>query len=368
MFTLKHFINIASSSLIGLISLIFVYKYSLIYFNHPLLFAFGYALLFLFVIFSFDKIKTIPKRKDYNKYFLEAIILFILLILYYVFFTKKASSSFELLAIKNWLDNFYSLTFPYQLKNTFTAFPFLYFLASPFYWIGNIALLEILAWGTLSFLLIFNSISIREKVIKLFFLLVSPLTFYGLFESPVYFLLSIILIVLIYFSNKYINPSKVDKYFIWFAVIFGLFFAVRIEVIVVLIIYFLYLFRNNLKEGFLFCEILLAVFIVTIVPFILWNPKMYFFNGPFNSFFIIGIPWLEIIFYLLVAIYIGWIISDLQEIFFVIGILSIIPEIISFIFTSNTSISNFIFCIPFLILSIKDYRVEKFKGKILESF
>jgi hypothetical protein len=367
MFTIKHFINLISSSVIGLISLIFVYKYSLVNFNHPALLAVAYILLFIFVIFSFDRIKIITGRKEKNKYFFTAIIFFVLLLLYYVLFTSKPNSSFELLSIKNWLDNFYHGEFPYRLRSTFTAYPFLYLFASPFYWTGNIALLEVLAWALVGLLLILHSITVREKIIKLFFLLVSPLTFYGLFESSGYFLNAVILIILIFLSNKYLTPGKVDIKFISIAVLFGLFFTVKLEVIIVLIIYLLFLFRNNIKDGLLFFEIFIAVFLITIMPFILWNPVLFFFNGPFSLFFRFSIPWWELLIFLVASFYIGWIISDLQEIFFVSAVLLIIPSLFNLLIKPDAGLSNFIFCLPFLIFSIKDYRVEKFVGKVLQN-
>ncbi|MEJ2616994.1 MAG: hypothetical protein P8Z35_18720, partial [Ignavibacteriaceae bacterium] len=276
--------------------------------------------------------------------------------------SRKSDSSFGLLAIKNWLNNFFNGTFPYLLKNTFTAYPSFYLISSPFYLIGNVLLLEILIWVILALFLIFNSVTVREKIIKLFLLLVSPLTFYGLFEASMYFLNAVILIALILLSDKYLNPQKVDKYFILFAIVFGLFFSVSIEVIAILIIYMLYFFRNNLRELSLFLEILLAVFLITIIPFIVWNPILFFINGPLNSF--LKMPWWEIILYLVIAVYIGWLVSDLQEIFFAAGILLIISSIINLPYI-HYSISGFIFALPFLIFSIKDYRSEKFTGKIL---
>ena len=362
MFTTKHYINLFSSSIIGLVSLIFVYKYSLIYFNNAILLALVYAFLFLFVVLSFDKIKIIPRRTINNKYFIFTIFFFFLILLYYIFFTSKDESSFSLLAIKNWLNNFFNGTFPYLLKNTFTAFPFFYLISSPFYLMGNILFLEIVIWAILALFLIFNSYTVREKIIKLFFLLVSPLTFYGLFEASIYFLNAVILIVLILLSEKYLNPHRVDKNFILFAIVFGLFFSVSIEVIAVLMIYMLYFFRNNLRELSLFLEILLAVFLITIIPFIVWNPILFFINGPLNSF--LKIPWWGIILFLGIAVYIGWLVSDLQEIFFAAGILLIISSIINLLYIHN-NLSSFIFALPFLIFSIKDYRSEKYTGKIL---
>ena len=366
MFTSKHFINIISSFLIGLISLIFVYRYSLFFFNDTFLLILIYILLFIFVILSFDKIKIISKWGNNNKYYVGAILLFILLLLYYSWFTSGPYQSFELLALKNWLNNFFNWTFPYQIKNTFSAFPFLYLIASPFYFIGNVAMVVILAWGGIGLLIIFNSTSTREKVIKLFFLMVSPLTFYGPFESPQLFLNAAVLLTLIYLSNKYLNPAKVDKTFVFFALLFGLFFSVTIDVVAVLIIYFLYLFRNNFKEGFLFYEVLLAVFLVTIIPFLLWNPVLFLFNGPFNPLLLNSIPWLVSVLFIILIIYAGWMISDIQEIYFAIGVILTIPYLIYFLYNPQTRLANFIFPLPFLIFSIKDYTIEKFSGRMIE--
>ena len=323
-----------------------------------------YALLFFFVVISFDKIKITPKSKGTNSYFIAVVLIVFLILLYYIFYTPKAANSNNLLAIKNWLNNFFNGIFPYSLRNTFSAYPFFYLIASPFYLIGNIALTEILVWLILAFFVIFTSVTVREKTIKLFFLLVSPLTFYGLFEASGYFVNAVVIVILILLSNKYLNPGNVDSYFILFAVVFGLYFSPSIEVIVVLVIYMLFFFKNNIKELSLFLEILLAVFLITILPFIVWNPLLFFINGPTSSIFHFNFPWWGIILYLGIAVYIGWIISDLQEIFFSIGVLLIIPPVIN-IFFVHTGLSGFVFALPFLIFSIKDYRVEKFAGKIL---
>ena len=366
MFTAKHYINLISSFIIGFISLIFVYKYSLTNFNNPIILAFAYLLLFFFVIISFNKIKAIPKWGENNKFFLGIIILFLLLLLYYVLFTSKPDSS-ELLSIKNWLNNFYHGEFPYRSRNTFSAYPFWYLFASPFYWIGNVALLEVLTWAIIAVLLLFNSTTMREKIIKLFFLLVSPLTFYALFESAGYFLNAVVLITIIFLSNKYINPGKVDLKFILIAVFFGLFFMIKIEIIIALVIYLMYLFRNNIREGLLFFEILLSIFLITIIPFILWNPFLFFFNGPFSLFIMFSIPWWWVLLFLIISFYVGWMVANLQEIFFATGILLILTTLLNLYFVPGTKLSNFVFCLPFIILSIKDYRIEKFTGKVIST-
>jgi hypothetical protein len=369
MFTKGHYINIISSIVIWIISLLYIYKFASVFFERPILFVLIYTFLFFFIVSSFDKIKIMLQWKNDNKYFLSAIFVFVLILFYYVIYSKNPAGSFELLTIKNWLHNFHNGTYPYQLSDIFTFSPFFYLCCSFFYWVGNIALFEVLVWGLFAGVIILMSEAVNEKIIKIFFLLVSPLTFYGIFQSFGIFFYSFIITALIYFSNKFLEPAKTDKNFILLAVIFGVLFSIKIEGIAILIIYLLFFFRNNLKQGILFFVILIIALGATIIPFVFWNSKLFFITGPFapSSFF--NMPSWEIILYLIITIYTGWMIADSQEVFFSIGILLIIPWFINTIFfpkpDSMASLANSLFCLPFFISAIKNYKIEKFIGKRL---
>jgi hypothetical protein len=83
--------------------------------------------------------------------------------------------------------------------------------------------------------------------------------------------------------------------------------------------------------------------------------------------------WIVIIL-VIAAIYIGWIVSDLHEKFFTNGLilfsffkLSVSVQVMQLgVSRSALDFSLLIMAIPFLVLSINEYKVDKFLGKILD--
>jgi hypothetical protein len=73
------------------------------------------------------------------------------------------------------------------------------------------------------------------------------------------------------------------------------------------------------------------------------------------------------------SLYIGWIIADFQEVLLASGLVYFILFTISFLFKITQwgwnkewiDLSLMIFAVPFLVLSIKEYKVDRFLGKIL---
>ena len=138
-------------------------------------------------------------------------------------------------------------------------------------------------------------------------------------------------------------------------------------------------FRNDLPRLILFSVIAISVFLITLIPFVLWDKESFFSNGPFAiQSFLAYIPMWNVVLILLVSIYLGWVVADLQEVFFACGVMLFIPvflsmayKIIQFGFYDAMindifDHSYYEFVIPFLILSIKDYKVDRFLGKVME--
>lgn len=185
--------------------------------------------------------------------------------------------------------------------------------------------------------------------------------------------ISLIIYVVIIISssillNKYSTPEKFDSYFFSFGILYGFLFAISKETGFLLIIGILFFYRNSIPKILLFSFFALLVGLLIPNIFSLFGFNFYrelFFpeiSGMFQAFIII------------LSIYTGWIVSDIQETFFGSGIilfLYLIFSIISggyewkFYIGDDTFPSFFIAVIPFLLLSIKKYRVEKFTGKVL---
>jgi hypothetical protein len=135
---------------------------------------------------------------------------------------------------------------------------------------------------------------------------------------------------------------------------------------VVVLIYFLYLYKSDIRKFFFSIIISSIVFSLTLLPFLISHNGLEQSNNLFSSsVFLYVFPSWSIVILFLVVCYIGWMIADIQEMFFSIGIILSVIFTIEFIAMSGAgeALSNFLIVIPFLVLSIKDYRVEKFIGK-----
>ncbi|PIS45085.1 MAG: hypothetical protein COT22_07115, partial [Ignavibacteria bacterium CG08_land_8_20_14_0_20_37_9] len=114
---------------------------------------------------------------------------------------------------------------------------------------------------------------------------------------------------------------------------------------------------------------------LSLLPFYLWNAETFMNKGPFAVQTIYLPVWIYFIFPLLV-LYAGWMIADFQELLFASGVLTFLLVSISFIMTigdvgmyqaysnSRFDISYYILSIPFFILSLKEYKVDWFLGKV----
>jgi hypothetical protein len=86
------------------------------------------------------------------------------------------------------------------------------------------------------------------------------------------------------------------------------------------------------------------------------------------------IPVWIIISLFLLTLYAGWIVADLQEALFASGIILFLIYLLSFILLvsefgwnkNEIDLSLMIMAIPFLVLSIKEYKVDRFLGKVFE--
>jgi len=117
------------------------------------------------------------------------------------------------------------------------------------------------------------------------------------------------------------------------------------------------------RIGFIFLIITVISFMLFNFPFVMWN-ELFFLNSNFiNSQFLFLPLWLIIIL-LLITIYVGWMISDLQELLFSSGIILFIIISLSF-FYQTFDLSIYYLSFPFLLLAIKEYEVDYYLGKIL---
>jgi len=338
----------------------------------------AFAILFFYALYSIDKVE-VAKLVFLNEKFFKIVLGALIIILFLaITLLPKSTEVPRLIAIDAWLGRFFGGNFPYDKSEYSFAFPIFYLFASPFYLIGKVGYLDVIALTLFSIILIYFSKTVKEKMIRIAVLIFSPLIFYGLIDSGGLFMNVIVVITLIFLTEKFVDPDKFNFEFLLYAVLFGLALSTNLEVAIIYGIYFLFFFRNNLPKAILFFSIVLFSFFMSLLPFILLDSETFFKNGPFTSeLFLAYMPAWSVAVLVVIVLYFGWSVADLQEVFFASGILIFVPLLILMAKNiagygfNNALISNifdlsyFIFCLPLFILSIKEYKVDKFLGKVL---
>jgi len=374
LFTKKHFINIFSAAFLLFIGALFVFKYSVRYDSvfvlSTILFISGGILLLFFI----DK-KSEAYNTAFNSKQLIPVLGFLLLVTVSMAFIPQSTRVGRFPALLEWLSNFQQGIFPYGTKTNPSGFPFLFFLASPFYLIGEAGYLEVFGLFLFLMLLLKSVKTKKEYYVKMFLLLFLPTIFYELAVRSELFTNTVLIISLFFLAEQKLNEQEKNISFFVLALMFGFFLSTRLIVFLWLALFLLFFFRNNLKNGAIFFSIALSVFILSLLPFYLWNTEAFINKGPFAVQTIYLPKWIFVVFPFIV-LYIGWMIADFQELLFASGVLTFLLVSISFImtngevgfseavFNSRFDISYYVLSVPFFILALKEYKVDWFLGKV----
>lgn len=375
MLSKKHFINWISSSILFFISQLFLIKYLSRYTEYTLLGVIFYTFIYFGFLYSNKFITNESQIKD-KKYFYILIAAFSVLLIILINFIPFSVRVNRFDAIRDWLINFEDGIYPYLSRNNPSGFPFLFLLAYPFYKLGALELLSVAGIIIFSFLAVHYSGTKKEVFIRSGLILLSlPFYYEYLVRSELIFNIALA-ILLIFLTYKYVHSSKVNLMFLLFSILWGLLLATRLTIFVIFALFLLYKFRQNLFSMFLFTSNAILVFLIINLPFFLWYPQLFIIDGPF-AIQASYLPFGLMIFFLIIIVYSGWVVNDLQELFFMIGVALFLLTLSSFVISIwnygvNNSLINsyfdiayFIFPLPFLILSVKEYKIDRFLGKVL---
>jgi hypothetical protein len=176
------------------------------------------------------------------------------------------------------------------------------------------------------------------------------------------FISAVLFIALVYLTERTININFFDL--ILFAFLFGAMIFYQPFLIFAAVIYILYKYRSSFPKLLTFLPVFFLTFF--FMPYLLSAFKLDYLLHYSSGFdFSAGY-----IFLLLAAVYIGWIAADMQEVLFASGVILFFPIFINAIAYSlfgsvkTASTGSFIICVPFLLLAIRNYKVDKFLGKI----
>ncbi len=265
-------------------------------------------------------------------------------------------------ALLGWLHHFLEGKFPYGISSNPSAFPSLFFLAIPFYYLGNLGLLEV------SGILIFGLIAMRihkrspnTALLILVILMLLPTTYYEvLTRSELFFNMSLVLAI-VTLADEHLDSAKVNPEFFTLAVLLGLGLSTRSVVGVIYTVFVVFKFRNGaIKNGLLFSMTVMATFCLTIVPFMIWNMPAFLSHGPFGVQFAYVSGW-TIVVALAASIIFGLVAKNLLDVIYYSGI--VLFGLVSFafavrlgevgfsaaIFKNEFDVGYFIFCVPFFL-------------------
>ena len=376
MFTRKHFINNFSLALLIIIGSLFIYRYSTRFLGYFPFITIIYILLFLISVFvtsnqKFENSKIISRKRIIIFLIVSTIIASVV-----IPFIPESSGVSRLPALKEWISNLLAGEFPYRTFTHSSGFPFLYLISFPFYLIGKIGYLELSGYLLFWLCLIYISKSVKTLLIRIILLMLMPAFYYEFLVNSELFFNMALVISLVILTEKFLHSDKIDFRFTLFAVIYGLVLSTRLNIGVFYIIYLLWFFRQNINKLILFAGIAFLSFLLTVLPFAIWDPGYFFESGPFIIQFQYLPQWTLIIF-LFVLLFTGWVVSNMQEVFFATGLMSfflVTAYFIYYIYYSGLEaaifgkycfdMSYFIFCIPFLILSVEEYKIDNYLGKV----
>lgn len=171
---------------------------------------------------------------------------------------------------------------------------------------------------------------------------------------------SILLIIIFFIVDKYINPGKIDIFIVSFAFILSFISYFSYFTFGFYLIFLLFFFRNNLKVLFV------TVFLILLFDLII----KYYMIGNYNGeIFYWGFSWGWITLLYLLSIYVGWMVADMQEVYFSTGIIIFFWSLIFWIsnnttFLNSMATASFLISIPFFLSSFRRYKVDKSLGKV----
>ncbi len=355
--------------LLGLVSAIFVAKYSARLAEHGVLYGVLYFLLFVGVAFAAMYFASSSNPKAGGRFLILAVGGLTILSLVAVLALPSGSRVGRLPAIDIWLSDLLTGAFPYHAPNRPSAFPVLFLLALPAYALGNAGILE--AAGIALFgaaLLKGERDGTKSFWLPLLLLLLLPSTYYEIVvRSELFFNMALVL-ALIIFTDDFLARQEVKWKLAGLAILFGLVLSTRSVVGLAYVIYVLWRFRNDTLRGISFSAIVVLTFLLTLVPFVLWNPAFFFSNGPF-SIQIGYLPVWIILLFLGTAAVAGFAVQGLREVIFATGVLLFAIVLTPFLlrvadaglgatlYTDRFDISYFVFCTPFLLFSLPERRI-----------
>lgn len=266
-------------------------------------------------------------------------------------------------ALHDWLTKLFAAKFPYDSNTNPSGFPFLFALAAPFYLLGDLGLFQIFSFAAFSVVIYMKHRSGSLSNYRCLFLLaLAPVFLYEIVVRSEIFSNMVVVLVFLGLSELYYE-RKSHVTLIILGLSAGFLLSTRGIVLLIYIIFFGYLFRNRPRDPGTFLVSLLVGFLLTLVPFLIWDYGYFVSYGPFAIQLSYVPTWLLIL-SVVSSLICGQYIKSPKKIYTAIAItlfgVVFVPFIMSIIEHGlkeslqgdRFDISYFCFSTPFLLISL----------------
>ena len=253
--------------------------------------------------------------------------------------------------------------FPYSTKNFVSGFPFLFVLALPFYFLGDLGLWQIFSFIVFAVIVyLYGYHHYRDKLKVMVLLSISPMFLYEIVARSELFS-NMVSVILYYLLFKAIFRRQNIFIIILLGVVGGFLLSTRGIVLLAYIIFMGYLYRQG-RFNYIALIIALGVgFAITIIPFMLWNLPQFIELGPF-AIQMLYIPKWFLFLLVLLAAYFAFKVKSEKQMNFAIAITMFVAVLYPFLvavlnfglaatlFSDKFDISYFNFAQPFFLLAL----------------
>ena len=350
------------------ISYIFLYKYIARISGYSLLISFGLTLLLaIAVVFILQSKSLFGFLENRKTYFVSIAFLAFALWLLMRQFNPEEIQVGRYPALHDWIQRILNGDFPYSSDVPHTGFPFWFLIAYPFYLLGDLGLLQIFCFVLFAFLL--ETRQNADRIYKLqiiALLLLSPIFMYEIVVRSDLFSNMVIVLLYLNLCERYLSKFKFSNIVLGFAG--GLLLSTRAIVLIPFIIFFGHHFKTKpIKNSMYFVFSGGVGFVLTVIPFLIWDFASFVSDGPFSRQSAYIQIWQLIL--VLVAAGVIAVTSAIPKsvyrntayLLFATSLLVFLTKIISdgwntAIFQHSFDLSYFIFPLPFLFFALPNVK------------
>ncbi len=348
------------------INVLFVWKYGLQYFPSQLIAPILYVVLSIMILWIVlspkINIELSPDRQRLLYIGFTFIATIILTVLMFQFDPNNIAVG-RYPAMYDWITRLFHGEFPYASPMRPSGFPFLFIMATPFYLLGDIGLFQIFSFIIFAGILYYNFRSSYKTSLRLLILLlISPIFIFEVVVRSELFSNMVIVLLYLIICEKYLSKENAFGQ-ILLGLIGGLLLSTRSIVLVLYILYFIPRIRNEKTNPLIFITSMLFGFLISLIPFAIWNYDYFINSGPLAVQALYAPKWLIVLFIVATIIWAMKIKSTDQfylaasSMLFIIVFCAFVVYIVKFGFVNSVlydqfDISYFIFPLPFVLMSL----------------